>query len=64
VKQKTTENLDDVTLLFTLKALWNLTDESPAACKHIIENQGLEIFIQVLEVGRQDLRLYVKFFSS
>ncbi|XP_058408420.1 protein zyg-11 homolog A isoform X5 [Diceros bicornis minor] len=49
VKQKTTENLDDVTLLFTLKALWNLTDESPAACKHFIENQGLAIFIQVLE---------------
>ncbi|XP_035107396.1 protein zyg-11 homolog A isoform X12 [Callithrix jacchus] len=49
VKQKTTENLDDVTLLFTLKALWNLTDESPAACKHFIENQGLEIVIQVLE---------------
>uniref|UniRef100_A0A8C9HV11 Zyg-11 family member A, cell cycle regulator n=1 Tax=Piliocolobus tephrosceles TaxID=591936 RepID=A0A8C9HV11_9PRIM len=49
VKQKTTENLDDVTLLFTLKALWNLTDGSPAACKHFIENQGLEIFIQVLE---------------
>ncbi|KAM7099293.1 protein zyg-11 homolog A [Molossus nigricans] len=49
VKQKTTENLDDVTLLFTLKALWNLTDESPAACKHFMENQGLTIFIQVLE---------------
>ncbi|TKC49997.1 hypothetical protein EI555_010479 [Monodon monoceros] len=49
VKQKTTENLDDVTFLFTLKALWNLTDESPAACKHVIENQGLAIFIQVLE---------------
>ncbi|XP_029803796.1 protein zyg-11 homolog A [Suricata suricatta] len=49
VKQKTTENLDDVTLLFTLKALWNLTDESPAACNHFIENQGLLIFIQVLE---------------
>ncbi|XP_053070015.1 protein zyg-11 homolog A isoform X4 [Acinonyx jubatus] len=49
VKQKTTENLDDVTLLFTLKALWNLTDESPAACSHFIENQGLAIFIQVLE---------------
>ncbi|XP_039094053.1 protein zyg-11 homolog A [Hyaena hyaena] len=49
VKQKTTENLDDVTLLFTLKALWNLTDESPAACNHFIENQGLSIFIQVLE---------------
>ncbi|XP_041626492.1 protein zyg-11 homolog A isoform X1 [Vulpes lagopus] len=49
VKQKTTENLDDVTLLFTLKALWNLTDESPAACNHFMENQGLAIFIQVLE---------------
>ncbi|XP_027628015.1 protein zyg-11 homolog A [Tupaia chinensis] len=49
IKQKTAENLDDVTLLFTLKALWNLTDESPAACKHFIENQGLAIFIQVLE---------------
>ncbi|XP_037355614.1 protein zyg-11 homolog A isoform X2 [Talpa occidentalis] len=49
VKQKTTENLDDVTFLFTLKALWNLTDESPTACKHFIENQGLPVFIQVLE---------------
>ncbi|XP_014310092.1 protein zyg-11 homolog A isoform X2 [Myotis lucifugus] len=49
VKQKTTENLDDVTFLFALKALWNLTDESPVACKHFMENQGLAIFIQVLE---------------
>ncbi|KAI5139617.1 Protein Zyg-11 A [Manis pentadactyla] len=49
VKQKTTENSDDVTLLFTLKALWNLTDESPTACKHFIESQGVTIFIQVLE---------------
>ncbi|XP_045403963.1 protein zyg-11 homolog A [Lemur catta] len=49
VKQKTTENLDDVTLLFTLKALWNLTDESPDACKHFVENQGLAVFMQVLE---------------
>ncbi|XP_045022097.1 protein zyg-11 homolog A isoform X2 [Bubalus bubalis] len=49
VKQKTAENLDDITLLFTLKALWNLTEQSPAACRHFIENQGLAIFIQVLE---------------
>ncbi|XP_006879869.1 PREDICTED: protein zyg-11 homolog A [Elephantulus edwardii] len=49
VKQKMAENLDDVTLLFTLKALWNLTDESPAACKHFIENEGLALFIHVLE---------------
>ncbi|XP_070948941.1 protein zyg-11 homolog A isoform X2 [Macaca nemestrina] len=56
VKQKTTKNLDDVTLLFTLKALWNLTDGSPAACKHFIENQGLEIFIQVLENNIAEIR--------
>ncbi|XP_006839925.1 PREDICTED: protein zyg-11 homolog A [Chrysochloris asiatica] len=49
VKQKMIENLDDVTLLFTLKALWNLSDDSPAVCKHFIENEGLAIFIQVLE---------------
>ncbi|XP_024201597.1 protein zyg-11 homolog A isoform X4 [Pan troglodytes] len=56
VKQKTTENLDDATFLFTLKALWNLTDGSPAACKHFIENQGLQIFIQVLENNIAEVR--------
>ncbi|XP_074077518.1 protein zyg-11 homolog A isoform X1 [Macrotis lagotis] len=49
VKQKTSENLEDITLTFTLRALWNLTDESPATCKHFVENHGLAIFIQVLE---------------
>uniref|UniRef100_A0A8C2V2A1 Zyg-11 family member A, cell cycle regulator n=1 Tax=Chinchilla lanigera TaxID=34839 RepID=A0A8C2V2A1_CHILA len=49
VKRKTAENSDDTTLLFSLKALWNLTDESPATCRHFMENQGLEIFIHVLE---------------
>ncbi|XP_028746197.1 protein zyg-11 homolog A isoform X1 [Peromyscus leucopus] len=49
VRQKTAENLDDVTFLFTLKALWNLTDECPSACKYFIENKGLAVIIQVLE---------------
>ncbi|XP_054996035.1 protein zyg-11 homolog A [Sorex araneus] len=49
VKQKNTASVDDVTFLFTLKALWNLTDESPVACKSFIENQGLPIFIRLLE---------------
>ncbi|XP_062049326.1 protein zyg-11 homolog A [Lepus europaeus] len=49
LKRKTTEKLHDITFLFTLKALWNLTDECPAACKHFVEHQGLPIFIQVLE---------------
>ncbi|GAB1288724.1 Protein zyg-11 homolog A [Apodemus speciosus] len=48
IRQKMAENLDDVTL-FTLKALWNLTDECPLACKYFVENEGLATIIQVLE---------------
>lgn len=50
VEQKTALSLVDTTLKFTLSALWNLTDESPTTCKHFIENQGLELFMKVLEV--------------
>ncbi|XP_015211837.1 protein zyg-11 homolog isoform X1 [Lepisosteus oculatus] len=49
VRQKTTQSLVDTTLKFTLSALWNLTDESPTTCRHFIENQGLELFMKVLE---------------
>lgn len=49
VEQKTALSLVDTTLKFTLSALWNLTDESPTTCKHFIENQGLELFMKVLE---------------
>uniref|UniRef100_A0A4W3IDQ1 Zyg-11 family member, cell cycle regulator n=1 Tax=Callorhinchus milii TaxID=7868 RepID=A0A4W3IDQ1_CALMI len=49
VEQKTNLCLVDTTLKFTLSALWNLTDESPTTCKHFIENQGLELFMKVLE---------------
>ncbi|XP_076134640.1 protein zyg-11 homolog [Alosa pseudoharengus] len=49
VRQKTTQANVDATLKFTLSALWNLTDESPTTCRHFIENQGLELFIKVLE---------------
>uniref|UniRef100_G3PNQ5 Zyg-11 family member, cell cycle regulator n=1 Tax=Gasterosteus aculeatus aculeatus TaxID=481459 RepID=G3PNQ5_GASAC len=49
VRQKATQGLVDATLKFTLSALWNLTDESPTTCRHFIENQGLDLFIQVLE---------------
>ncbi|TNM87459.1 hypothetical protein fugu_005680 [Takifugu bimaculatus] len=49
VRQKATQVMVDATLKFTLSALWNLTDESPTTCRHFIENQGLELFIKVLE---------------
>uniref|UniRef100_A0A8C2ZHW1 Zyg-11 family member, cell cycle regulator n=1 Tax=Cyclopterus lumpus TaxID=8103 RepID=A0A8C2ZHW1_CYCLU len=49
VCQKATKGVVDATLKFTLSALWNLTDESPTTCRHFIENQGLDLFIKVLE---------------
>ena len=52
VRQKATQGMVDATLKFTLSALWNLTDESPTTCRHFIENQGLDLFIKVLEVNR------------
>lgn len=50
VEQKTNLNEVDTTFMFTLSALWNLTDESPTTCRHFIDNQGLELFMRVLEV--------------
>ncbi|XP_026160680.1 protein zyg-11 homolog [Mastacembelus armatus] len=49
VRQKATQGVVDATLKFTLSALWNLTDESPTTCRRFIENQGLDLFIKVLE---------------
>ncbi|KAF6727944.1 zyg-11-like protein [Oryzias melastigma] len=49
VRQKATQGVVDATLKFTLSALWNLTDESPTTCRHFIENQGLDLFVKVLE---------------
>lgn len=52
MSQKATQGMVDATLKFTLSALWNLTDESPTTCRHFIENQGLDLFIKVLEVHK------------
>ena len=30
----------DITLRFTLSALWNLTDESPITCRVFLEQKG------------------------
>ncbi|XP_019386985.1 PREDICTED: protein zyg-11 homolog B-like isoform X2 [Crocodylus porosus] len=54
VEQKTNLNEVDTTFMFTLSALWNLTDESPTTCRHFIDNQGLELFMRVLEFFPSD----------
>merc|ERR1712029_672044 len=43
------EHVLDITLKFTLSALWNLTDESPRTCKVFLDEDGMELFLEVLK---------------
>ena len=49
VRSKMEAQSVDITLKFTLSALWNLTDESPETCTIFLREGGLELFLQVLE---------------
>jgi len=55
VQQKASLGVVDSTLKFALSALWNLTDETPTACLHFIQCQGLELYMELLEVHRHAL---------
>jgi Zyg-11 family protein len=48
VRKKVTEKTMDVTLKFSLSALWNLTDESPQTCNVFLLEGGMQLFLQVL----------------
>ncbi|XP_077981711.1 protein zyg-11 homolog B-like [Glandiceps talaboti] len=50
VKTKAEEVQADVTLKFTLSALWNLTDESPTTCSIFLNEGGLELLMHILEI--------------
>ncbi|XP_075228477.1 protein zyg-11 homolog B-like isoform X2 [Lycorma delicatula] len=49
VRNKMDSDNVDITMKFTLSALWNLTDESPTTCGVFLEEGGLELFLQVLQ---------------
>ncbi|XP_056599081.1 protein zyg-11 homolog isoform X3 [Triplophysa dalaica] len=49
VQQKATLGVVDSTLKFALSALWNLTDETPTACRHFIQCKGVELYMELLE---------------
>lgn len=49
VQQKAMVGVADSTLKFALSALWNLTDEMPAAARNFIDCLGLELYEEVLE---------------
>ncbi|KAM3839968.1 protein zyg-11 homolog B-like isoform 1-T1 [Vipera latastei] len=54
IEQKTNQTELDTTFHFTLRALWNLTDEAPTVCAHFMNNKGLELFLDVLEIFSSD----------
>ena len=39
----------DITLKYTLSALWNLTDESPTTCSVFLEEGGMDLFSDTLD---------------
>ncbi|KAL1117386.1 hypothetical protein AAG570_004712 [Ranatra chinensis] len=49
VKGKKDARNVDITMKFTLSALWNLTDESPTTCSVFLEEGGLLLFLEVLK---------------
>ncbi|XP_057189617.1 protein zyg-11 homolog isoform X1 [Triplophysa rosa] len=49
VQQKASLGVVDSTLKFALSALWNLTDETPTACRHFIQCKGVELYMELLE---------------
>ena len=50
----------DITLKFTLSALWNLTDESPQTCEMFLNLGGLKLFLQVLETFPGEMSIETK----
>ena len=51
-----TNNIDS-TLKFNLSALWNITDESPAASKLFFDLEGIEKYARMLEVFAGDTQI-------
>ncbi|XP_020298380.1 protein zyg-11 homolog B-like isoform X2 [Pseudomyrmex gracilis] len=49
VRSKVESKLVDITMKFTLSALWNLTDESAITCKVFLDEGGMELFLEVLD---------------
>ncbi|XP_076256333.1 protein zyg-11 homolog isoform X1 [Rhynchophorus ferrugineus] len=60
VQSKVESRLSDITLKFTLSALWNLTDESASTCAVFLEQNGANLFLNVLRVFRNNSPIETK----
>ncbi|KAK4877940.1 hypothetical protein RN001_010446 [Aquatica leii] len=60
VQSRTENKVSDITMKFTLSALWNLTDESAATCMVFLEQGGATLFLNVLKTFRCDSAIETK----
>lgn len=60
VRSKMEDGAIDVTLKFTLSALWNLTDESPRTCSVFLSEGGMELFMDVLNAFPGEMAVEAK----
>ncbi|XP_034254173.1 protein zyg-11 homolog B-like isoform X1 [Thrips palmi] len=60
VEARMATKTSDITMKFTLSALWNLTDESPATCHMFLEERGLDLFLSMLSVYEQETSIETK----
>ncbi|KAF5291794.1 hypothetical protein FQA39_LY14282 [Lamprigera yunnana] len=60
VQSRLENKVSDITMKFTLSALWNLTDESAATCTVFLEQGGAALFLNVLKTFRCDSAIETK----
>lgn len=60
VQNRVESCVSDITLKFTLSALWNLTDESAATCTVFLEQGGAYLFLKVLKTFKDDSAIETK----
>ncbi|XP_059470617.1 protein zyg-11 homolog B-like [Neocloeon triangulifer] len=60
VRSKVETKQVDITMKFTLSALWNLTDESPKTCDVFLREGGLTLFLEVLSIFRGESAVETK----
>ncbi|PNF20924.1 zyg-11-like protein B [Cryptotermes secundus] len=60
VRCKVQTNSIDITIKFTLSALWNLTDESPTTCSVFLEEGGMDLFLEVLMTFQDECAVETK----
>jgi len=60
VRGRMQEALMDITMKFTLSALWNLTDESPRTCQVFLQEDGMDLFLEVLQTFPNEAAIETK----